>query len=64
MDCKSEKNCNKKKLETKIATQTGKDPMICTVCENYYEYKGDSLAMTATAATNITSKSSSKIYTY
>lgn len=31
----------RRKWRQRIHEQTGQDPMVCTACENYYEYKGE-----------------------
>jgi hypothetical protein len=38
---KIKRSVTRRNWRQRIHEQTGKDPMICTACENYYEYKGE-----------------------
>jgi hypothetical protein len=38
---KVKKTVTRRKWEQRIKEQTGKDPMVCTHCQNFYEYKGE-----------------------
>jgi hypothetical protein len=38
---KIKRSVTRRSWRKRIHEQTGKDPMICTACENYYEYKGE-----------------------
>jgi hypothetical protein len=38
---KVKRSVTRRNWRKRIHEQTGKDPMVCTTCENHYEYKGE-----------------------